>query len=173
MLRKVKKQIIKDPYVLEFLGINKYEKLYENDLEEKLLTHLQEFLLELGRGFSFVGRQKRFYIDGHNYFIDLVFYNYILKCFVLIDLKIGELKHQDIGQMQMYVNYYTRELMNEGDNLPIGIVLCADKSDAIVKYTLPDDNKQIFASKYMLYIPTEDEFKEELLKERDEIESYK
>jgi len=167
------KQIIKDPYVLEFLGINKYETLYENDLEEKLLTHLQEFLLELGRGFSFVGRQKRFYIDGHNYFIDLVFYNYILKCFVLIDLKIGELKHQDIGQMQMYVNYYTRELMNEGDNLPIGIVLCADKSDAIVKYTLPDDNKQIFASKYMLYIPTENEFKEELLKERDEIESYK
>lgn len=167
------KQVIKDPYVLEFLGINKYEKLYENDLEEKLLTHLQEFLLELGRGFSFVGRQKRFYIDGHNYFIDLVFYNYILKCFVLIDLKIGELKHQDIGQMQMYVNYYTRELMNEGDNLPIGIVLCADKSDAVVKYTLPDDNKQIFASKYMLYIPTEDEFKEELLKEREDIESNK
>lgn len=166
-------QIIKDPYVLEFLGINKYEKLYENDLEEKLLTHLQEFLLELGRGFSFVGRQKRFYIDGHNYFIDLVFYNYILKCFVLIDLKIGELKHQDIGQMQMYVNYYTRELLNEGDNLPIGIVLCADKSDAIVKYTLPDDNKQIFASKYMLYIPTEDEFREEILKEREEIEAYK
>ena len=167
------KQVIKDPYVLEFLGINKYEKLYENDLEEKLLTHLQEFLLELGRGFSFVGRQKRFYIDGHNYFIDLVFYNYILKCFVLIDLKIGELKHQDIGQMQMYVNYYTRELMNEGDNLPIGIVLCADKSDAVVKYTLPDDNKQIFASKYMLYIPTEDEFKEELLKEREDIELNK
>lgn len=167
------KEIIKDPYVLEFLGIDKYEKLYESDLEGKLLSHLQEFLLELGRGFSFVGRQKRFYIDGQNYFIDLVFYNYILKCFVLIDLKIGELKHQDIGQMQMYVNYYTRELMNEGDNLPIGIVLCADKSEAIVKYTLPEDNKQIFASKYMLYIPSEAEFKEEILKEREEIEANK
>ncbi|GAU76045.1 YhcG family protein [Fusibacter sp. 3D3] len=164
-------EVIKDPYVLEFLGIDKYEKLYESDLEEKLLSHLQEFLLELGRGFSFVGRQKRFYIDGENFFIDLVFYNYILKCFVLIDLKIGELKHQDIGQMQMYVNYYTRELMNEGDNLPIGIVLCADKSDAVVKYTLPEDNKQIFASKYMLYIPSEAEFKEEILKEKEEIES--
>ncbi len=164
-------EIIKDPYVLEFLGIDKYEKLYESDLEEKLLSHLQEFLLELGRGFSFVGRQKRFYIDGENFFIDLVFYNYILKCFVLIDLKIGELKHQDIGQMQMYVNYYTRELMNEGDNLPIGIVLCADKSDTVVRYTLPEDNKKIFASKYMLYIPSEAEFKEEILKEKEEIES--
>lgn len=164
-------EVIKDPYVLEFLGIDKYDKLYESDLEEKLLSHLQEFLLELGRGFSFVGRQKRFYIDGENFFIDLVFYNYILKCFVLIDLKIGELKHQDIGQMQMYVNYYTRELMNEGDNLPIGIVLCADKSDAVVKYTLPEDNKQIFASKYMLYIPSEAEFKEEILKEKEEIEA--
>lgn len=158
---------------MEFLGIEKYEKLYEKDLEEQLISHLQSFLLELGRGFSFVGRQKRFYIDGQNYFIDLVFYNYILKCFVLIDLKVGELKHQDIGQMQMYVNYYTRELMNEGDNLPIGIVLCADKSDAVVKYTLPEDNKQIFASKYMLYIPSEEEFKKELQREREEIELQK
>lgn len=165
--------VIKDPYILEFLGIEKYEKLYEKDLEEQLISHLQSFLLELGRGFSFVGRQKRFYIDGQNYFIDLVFYNYILKCFVLIDLKVGELKHQDIGQMQMYVNYYTRELMNEGDNLPIGIVLCADKSDAVVKYTLPENNNQIFASKYMLYIPTEEEFREELKREREEIELQK
>ncbi len=165
--------IIKDPYILEFLGVEKYEKLYEKDLEEQLISHLQSFLLELGRGFSFVGRQKRFYIDGQNYFIDLVFYNYILKCFVLIDLKVGELKHQDIGQMQMYVNYYTREMMNEGDNLPIGIVLCADKSDAVVKYTLPEDNKQIFASKYMLYIPSEEEFRKELQREREEIELQK
>jgi len=127
----------------------------------------------LGRGFSFVGRQKRFQIDDQNYFIDLVFYNYILKCFVLIDLKVGELKHQDIGQMQMYVNYYTRELMNEGDNLPIGIVLCADKSDAVVKYTLPEDNKQIFASKYMLYIPTEEEFIKEIQRERELLETEK
>ena len=165
--------VIKDPYVLEFLGINKYEKLYEKDLEGALIGHLQEFLLELGRGFSFVGRQKRFYIDGQNYFIDLVFYNYILKCFVLIDLKVDELTHQDLGQMQMYVNYYTRELMNDGDNPPIGIVLCADKSDAVVKYTLPENNTQIFASKYMLYIPTEEELKREIERERRLIETEK
>jgi len=107
------KEVLKDPYVLEFLGINKFEKLYEKDLEEQLINHLQLFLLELGRGFSFVGRQKRFHVGDQDYFIDLIFYNYILKCFVLIDLKVGELKHQDIGQMQMYVNYYTREMMNE------------------------------------------------------------
>jgi len=172
-IEKTPRDIIKDPYVLEFLGVEKYEKLYEKDLEKELITHLQSFLLELGRGFSFVGRQKRFYVDGQNYFIDLVFYNYILKCFVLIDLKVGELKHQDIGQMQMYVNYYTRELMNEGDNLPIGIILCADKSDAVVKYTLPENNNQIFASKYMLYIPSEEEFKKELQREREEIEMNK
>jgi len=163
--------IIKDPYVLEFLGIEKYEKLLEKDLETELISHLAEFLLELGRGFSFVGRQKRFYIDGENFFIDLVFYNYILKCFVLIDLKMGTLAHQDIGQMQMYVNYYTREMMNEGDNKPIGIILCSDKSDAIVKYTLPEDNKQIFASKYMPYLPSEEEFAKELKRERELIET--
>lgn len=167
------REVLKDPYVLEFLGINKFEKLYERDLEEQLINHLQQFLLELGRGFSFVGRQKRFHLDDQDYFIDLVFYNYILKCFVLIDLKVGELKHQDIGQMQMYVNYYTREMMNEGDNLPIGIILCADKSDAVVKYTLPEDNNQIFASKYMLYIPTEEEFIEEINREREVIELEK
>ena len=117
---------------------------------------------ELGRGFSFVARQKKFTLDGQSFFIDLVFYNYILKCFVLIDLKMGQLTHQDLGQMQMYVNYYTRELMNEGDTPPIGIVLCADKSDAVVKYTLPEDNHQIFASKYFTYLPTEEELKREL-----------
>ena len=127
-----------------------------------LLLNAQQFLLELGRGFSFVARQKRFTLDGQNFYIDLVFYNYILKCFVLIDLKMGQLTHQDIGQMQMYVNYYTRELMNEGDNPPIGIVLCADKSDAIVKYTLPEGQRQIFASKYFTYLPTEEELKREL-----------
>jgi predicted nuclease of restriction endonuclease-like (RecB) superfamily len=166
-------EVIKYPYILEFLGINQFEKLYEKDLEKQLINHLQQFLLELGRGFSFVGRQKRFHVDDQDYFIDLVFYNYILKCFVLIDLKVGALKHQDIGQMQMYVNYYTREMMNEGDNLPIGIVLCADKSDAVVKYTLPEDNKQIFASKYMLYIPTEEEFIKEIQREREVIQLEK
>ena len=128
----------------------------------EIKKHLQDYLLGLDRGFSFVAASKRILFDGNQFYIDLVFYNYILKCFVLIDLKLGDLTHQDLGQMQMYVNYYTRELMNEGDNPPIGIVLCADKSDAIVKYTLPEDNKQIFASRYMTYIPSEEEFKREL-----------
>ena len=119
---------MKDPYVMEFLQIQPDTHVYESDLEQALIDHLQQFLLELGRGFSFVSRQKRFTLDGQNFFIDLVFYNYILKCFVLIDLKTDTLTHQDIGQMQMYVNYYTRELMNEGDNPPIGIVLCAEKT---------------------------------------------
>ena len=153
---------IKDPYVMEFLQIKPDTHVYESDIEQALLDHLQEFLLELGRGFSFVARQKRFTVDGQDFFIDLVFYNYILKCFVLFDLKTGTLTHQDLGQMQMYVNYYTRELMNEGDKPPIGIVLCAEKNDAIVKYTLPEDNDQIFASKYYTYLPTEDELKREL-----------
>ena len=118
--------------------------------------------MELGRGFSFVARQQKITFEGRHFFIDLVFYNYILKCFVIIDLKLGDLTHQDLGQMQMYVNYYTREMMNEGDNPPIGIVLCADKSEQVVKYTLPEDNNQIFASKYKLYMPTEDEFKKAL-----------
>ena len=155
-------KIVKDPYVMEFLQIKPDTHVFESDLEQALIDHLQQFLLELGRGFSFVARQKRFTMDGQNFYIDLVFYNYILKCFVLIDLKMGQLTHQDIGQMQMYVNYYTRELMNDGDNPPIGIVLCADKSDAIVKYTLPENNNQIFASKYFTYLPTEDELKREL-----------
>ena len=155
-------KIIRDPYVLEFLDLPVNPHFYERDLEQGLIDHLQKFLLELGRGFCFESRQKKISFDGRNFYIDLVFYNYILKCFVLIDLKIGDLTHQDLGQMQMYVNYYTRELMNEGDNPPIGIVLCADKSDAIVKYTLPEDNKQVFAAKYMTCIPSEEEFKREL-----------
>lgn len=155
-------KIIRDPYVLEFLDLPANPHFYERDLEQGLIDHLQKFLLELGRGFCFEARQKKISFDGRNFYIDLVFYNYILKCFVLIDLKIGDLTHQDLGQMQMYVNYYTRELMNEGDNPPVGIVLCADKSDAIVKYTLPEDNKQVFAAKYMTCIPSEEEFKREL-----------
>ena len=153
---------VKDPYVMEFLQIKPDTHVYESDIEHALLDHLQEFLLELGRGFSFVARQKRFTVDGQDFFIDLVFYNYILKCFVLFDLKTGTLTHQDLGQMQMYINYYTRELMNEGDKPPIGIVLCAEKNDAIVKYTLPENNDQIFASKYYTYLPTEEELKREL-----------
>lgn len=155
-------KIIKDPYVLEFLDLEANPHFYEKDLEQALIDHLQKFLLELGRGFCFESRQKHITFDNEHFYIDLVFYNYILKCHVLFDLKIGKLVHQDLGQMQMYVNYYTRELMNEGDNPPIGIVLCADKSDAVVKYTLPEDNKQIFVSKYMTYLPTEEELKREL-----------
>lgn len=155
-------QIIRDPYVLEFLNLQQNPHFYEKKLEQAVIEHLQKFLLELGRGFSFVARQKHITFDDRHFYIDLVFYNYILKCFVLIDLKIGDLSHQDLGQMQMYVNYYTREMMNDGDNPPIGIVLCADKSDAIVKYTLEEDNNQIYASKYKLYMPTEEEFKKEL-----------
>ena len=155
-------KIIKDPYVLEFLDLPANEHFYESELEQALIDHLQKFLLELGRGYSFVARQKHFKADDEHFYIDLVFYNYILKCFVLIDLKIGRLTHQDIGQMQMYVNYYTRELMNDGDNPPIGIVLCAEKSDTVVEYTLPEDNKQIFAAKYLPYMPTKEELKREL-----------
>ena len=155
-------KIIKDPYVLEFLNLPANEHFYESTIEQALIDHLQKFLLELGRGFSFVARQKHFVVDGRHFYIDLVFYNYILKCFVLIDLKTDDLTHQDIGQMQMYVNYYTREMMNEGDNPPIGILLSADKSDTLVKYTLPEDNNQIYAAKYMTYLPTEEELKREL-----------
>ena len=168
---KLPEDIIRDPYVLEFLGMEQSASFYESDLEQALIDHLQKFLLELGRGFSFVARQQHINFDGRHFHIDLVFYNYILKCFVLIDLKTGDLTHQDIGQMQMYVNYYTREKMNEGDNPPVGIILCSDKSDAIVKYTLPEDNSQIFASKYMLYIPSEEELKREIQAERKAIEN--
>lgn len=168
---KTPEDIIRDPYVLEFLGLSPNDDFYESDLEQTLITHLQKFLLELGRGFSFVARQKRITFDGRHFRIDLVFYNYILKCFVLIDLKIGDLTHQDLGQMQMYVHYYERELMNEGDNPPIGIVLCADKSDAVVRYTLPEGETQVFASKYKLYLPTEEELLKELKKEYQAMES--
>ena len=155
-------RIIKDPYVLEFLDLPVNEHYYESTLEQALIDHLQKFLLELGRGFSFVARQKHFNIDGRHFYIDLVFYNYILKCFVLFDLKTGDLTHQDIGQMQMYVNYYTRYLMNEGDNPPVGILLCAQKSNTLMQLTLPEDNRQIYAAKYMPYMPTEEELKREL-----------
>jgi predicted nuclease of restriction endonuclease-like (RecB) superfamily len=159
--------IIRDPYVLEFLDLKHSPDFLESDLEKSLVTHIQHFLLELGRGFAFEARQKRISFDGEHFYIDLVFYNYILKCFVLIDLKTGKLTHQDIGQMQMYVNYYTRELMNEGDNPPIGIILCADKSESVVRYTLSESNKQIFTSKYKLYLPTEEELSRELENEKN------
>ena len=164
------KDIIKDPYVLEFVGLKADASFYEKDLESALIAHLNEFLLELGNGFSFVARQKRFDMDGRNFYVDLVLYNYKLKCFVLIDLKRGDLTHQDIGQMQMYVNYYTRELMEPGDNPPIGIILCSSKSDTLVRYTLPLDNNQIYASKYMLYLPKEEDLRKEINQQREILE---
>lgn len=167
---KAPSDMVKDPYVLEFLGLPQSSRLLEKELESALIDKLQHFLLELGKGFSFVARQRRITLDGRHFFIDLVFYNYILKCFVLIELKTGELTHQDIGQMQMYVNYFTRELMSEGDLPPIGILLCDTKSDAVVRYTLPEGNSQIFASRYKLYLPTEEELAAELVRERKEIE---
>ncbi len=172
-MAKKPEDVIRDPYVLEFLGLTPNDDFYESDLEQALITHLQKFLLELGRGFSFVARQKRITFDGRHFRIDLVFYNYILKCFVLIDLKVGDLTHQDLGQMQMYVHYYERELMNEGDNPPIGIVLCADKSESVVKYTLPENETQIFASKYKLYLPSEEELLRELNQEYQALEASK
>lgn len=156
-MAKKPEDVIRDPYVLEFLGLAPNDDFYES-----VITHLQKFLLELGRGFSFVARQKRITFDGRHFRIDLVFCNYILECFVLIDLKVGDLTHQDLGQMQMYVHCYERELMNEGDNPPIGIVLCADKSESVVKYTLPENEAQIFASKYKLYLPSEEKLLREL-----------
>ena len=176
---KKPEDVIRDPYVLEFLGLTPNDDFYESDLEQALITHLQKFLLELGRGFSFVARQKRITFDGCHFRIDFVFYNYILKCFILIDLKVGDLTHQDLGQMQMYVHYferelmYERELMNEGDNPPIGIVLCADKSESVVKYTLPENETQIFASKYKLYLPSEEELLRELNQEYQALEASK
>ena len=144
---------------------------YEKDLEKALIDNLQDFLLELGKGFSFVARQKRITIDGDHYWIDLVFYNYILKCFVLIDLKTNKLSYQDIGQIDFYVRYFEDEIKTTDDNPTIGIVLCSDKNDTMVKYSVLDNSNHLFASKYMLYLPTEDELKRELERERHVIES--
>lgn len=152
------KDLIKDPYVLEFLGLSEKPHYSENELESELIDKLEHFLLELGTGFTFVARQDRITFDEKQFRIDLVFYNRVLRCFVLIDLKIGELKHQDIGQMQMYVNYYDREKRLEGENKTIGIILCQDKSEALVRYTLPEDNEQIFASKYFTILPSKQDF---------------
>lgn len=162
--------IIKDPYVLEFLNLRDSRDFLESDLEQGLINKLQEFLLELGKGFAFVARQKRITIDGDHFYIDLVFYNYLLKCFLLIDLKIGKLTHQDIGQMDFYVRYFEHEVKQESDNPTIGLILCSDKNEAMVKYTLLENSQRIFASKYKLYLPSEEELKEELEKEKQFLE---
>jgi len=151
--------IVKDPYVLEFLGLDELPEYSESELESRIINQLQKFLLELGKGFTFVGRQVRFTFEEEHFRVDLVFYNRLLRCFVLFDLKIGELKHQDIGQMQMYVNYYDRKVKLEDENKTIGIILCKDKKQSIVEMTLPEDNNQIFASKYQTVLPSKDELK--------------
>ena len=151
--------VIKDPYILEFLGLDEKSDYSENKLETEIINKLEMFLLELGKGFTFVGRQVRFTFDEKHFRIDLVFYNRLLKCFVLIDLKIGEVTHQDLGQMQMYVNYYDRYVKLPDENDTIGIIICKDKNDTLVKLTLPKDNNQIFASRYTTILPSLDEFK--------------
>ena len=153
---------VKDPYVLEFLGLKEDISYTENELEQAIIDKIEHFLLELGKGFSFVGRQQRFTFDEEHFFVDLVFYNRLLKCFVLIDLKLGKLKHQDLGQIQMYVNYYDRFVKTADENQTIGIVLCKDKRESLVEITLPKDNTQIFASQYQLYLPTKDEFRAQI-----------
>lgn len=162
--------LVKDPYILEFTGLRQDERLLEKDLEGALIEKLQQFLLELGRGFAFMARQQRITLDGRHFYIDLVFYNRLTRSYVLIDLKVGCLTHQDLGQMQMYVNYFQREMTAPDENPPIGIILCADKSEAVVRYTLPEGNQQIFASRYKLYLPTEEELAAELRRERETIE---
>ena len=151
--------VIKDPYILEFLGLDEKSDYSENKLETEIINKLEMFLLELGKGFTFVGRQVRFTFDERHFRVDLVFYNRLLKCFVLIDLKIGEVTHQDLGQMQMYVNYYDRYVKLPDENDTIGIIICKDKNDTLVKLTLPKDNNQIFASRYTTILPSLDEFK--------------
>jgi predicted nuclease of restriction endonuclease-like (RecB) superfamily len=162
--------IIKDPYVLEFLNLRESKDFMEIDLEQGLIEKLQEFLLELGKGFAFVARQKRITIDGDHFYIDLVFYNYLLRCFLLIDLKIGKLTHKDIGQMDFYVRYFEHEVKQESDSPTIGLILCSDKNEAMVKYTLLENSQRIFASKYKLYLPSEEELKEELVREKQFLE---
>jgi predicted nuclease of restriction endonuclease-like (RecB) superfamily len=158
--------VFKDPVVMEFLGLPESPRLVESDLEQALINNLQAFLLELGKGFAFVSRQERITLDGDHFYIDLVFYHTILKCFVLVDLKVGKLTHQDLGQLQLYVNYYDRERRTEGDNPALGLILCTDKNDAVVQYTLgADQAKKIFASRYKLHLPTEVELQAELRRE--------
>ncbi len=153
-------QFIRDPFVLEFLNLRDYPSLHEDVLEQALIDHLQQFLLELGRGFCFVARQKRMRYDDEDFYVDLVFYHSILKCHVLIDLKLGKLTHEDVGQMDSYIRMFEALYRNEDDNPTLGIILCSQKSEAIVKYSVLSEGKQIFASRYKLYLPTEEEFKQ-------------
>jgi len=161
--------VIKDPYVLEFLNLPDVPQWHESQLEQALLAQLQDFLLELGNGFAFVGRQIRLTLDGDHFYPDMVFYHVKLKCYVVIDLKLGKLNHADLGQMQLYVNYYDREIASSDDNPTIGLILCSEKNDAVVRYVLGEHNQQIFASRYQLYLPTEAQLQAELQREFNQL----
>ena len=170
LIKKEPQELLKSPYIFEFVGLKENKNYLETDLEKALLSHLTEFLLELGRGFSFVANQQRIKIGLEYYYPDLVFYNRLAKCFVIIDLKIGKLTHQDIGQMQMYVNYFKKTEMIDGENEPIGILLCADKDDAVVEMTLGENSKHIYASKYLTYMPSKEELINIINEEKELIE---
>lgn len=154
---KTSRDLVKDPFVLEFLDINENTDYLESDLEKNIIEHLKDFLLELGKGFTYVGNQVRLTLEEDHFYPDLVFYNRLLRCFVIIDLKIGKVLHQDIGQMQMYVNYYDRDIKQPDENVTVGILLSTNKNETLVKYTLPEDNKTIFSSEYKLHMPTAQE----------------
>jgi len=164
------RDVLKDPMVLEFLELEERAHWLERDLEQAIIDRLESFLLELGKGFCFVARQKRITLDGDHFYVDLVFYNRLLRSFVLVDLKLGKLTHQDLGQMQMYVNYFDRFQREEHEAPTVGIVLCSDKNDAMVKITLPEDTEQIHASRYQLYLPSEEELRAEVERGRERAE---
>ena len=166
----IPEEFIKDPYILEFLNLKEYPALRESDIEKSLINNLQDFLMELGNGFCFVARQKRMRFDDEDFYVDLVFYNSIIKCYVLIDLKLGKLNHQDVGQMDSYIRMFDALTKQEDDNPTIGLILCSEKNEAIAKYSVLNDAKQIFASKYKLTLPTEEELQTELSRARKRLE---
>lgn len=166
------KEIIKDPMTLEFLGLKRESAYYEKDLESAIIKHLQDFIMELGNGFSFVARQKRILLEDDEFFVDLVFYNRILQCFVIIEIKTHKITHQDVGQLQMYVNYFDRVEKLPHENPSIGILLCADKNDTMVKFSLPENEKNILASKYELYLPSEKQLIQEVKKEIEKLDNH-
>ena len=165
------RDFIRDPYVLEFLGLQPSPALYEKDVEQGLIERLQQFMMELGKGFAFVARQKRLHAEGDDFFVDLVFYNYLLKCFVLIDLKTGKLTHQDVGQMDMYVRLVDEQMRGEGDNPTIGLILCSERNAAVAKYSQLASSPQLFASQYSLILPSEEELRIELERDRAWLEA--
>ena len=165
------RDFIRDPYVLEFLGVQPDAFLYEQEVEQGLIDRLQQFMMELGKGFAFVARQKRLQVEGDDFFVDLVFYNYLLKCFVLIDLKVGKLAHQDVGQLDMYVRVFDEQQRGTGDNPTIGLILCSERNAAVAKYSALADNEKLFASKYQTFLPSEEELRAELERDRALLEN--